>query len=695
MSEGDDRDANIAKGCLSTLGILIFIVIVLAGALGNTSPSGSSSKSSVRWNEYAVTIDVRSDGTIHVTEDQEVAFRGRFSQGYAEIPMDRIEGISNVSVQVEHGPKDRDNNGIIDSNEAALPRQMTTATETSSRSSVGPGEYRAIEQGGEYRIDYGFDPTASSRYSTASAETRRIVLEYDASGVIRDYPDAAEPWQQLHWMAIADEVTEIAEIDSATVTINLPEDVPVDALAWAPEPDTVSGSQLVWHRSRMTEGDSFDVQVAFPAITDASSPAWQAAADARDAKIEDAGNRRALASLLLIGAGVLVVVGGGLGLLYAWYSRIHEAVPGLVPDILPEPPDDLPAALVGALVDEQVNPRDIAAAIMDLDYRGIVNIAKAEPGTGGRSHYAITLEQPIESALPHEQVILNTIFRREKTPPVTASFDNLRGLFGAYRYEIQEAMDQALVERGFFHELPAVSRRKWRTVLKVFLGASAVVAIAILAALRSWTWLALLPPLAGVLVYLAGTRLTPSIARKTRKGAETSARWQAFERYLQQTGGMFGEEWQTIKARYRPWVVAFGIDHQWLGRMNTPTSSRGGAFTPSSSTPSWMSGSDQGRPYNRPDYGGRGSVGGFGWTPSWGGWDSSKWMDMQGTSDSILSSLGDASDSLFSMMGDAMEAIGKSSGSGGSSGGSSWGGSSSSGGGRSHSSSGGGSRGFR
>lgn len=696
MSDGGDRETNIAKGCLSSLAFLIFIAIFVGSAFNNKSPSGSSDRSSVRWNEYAITIDVRQDGTIHVTEDQEVAFRGRFSQGYAEIPMERIESISNVAVQVQQGPEDVDENGMISSEEAARPRQMTVATEVPHGSSMGPGEYRAIEQSGEFRIDYGFEPTAQNRLRT-KGETRRIVLEYDVSGVIRDYPDAAEPWQQLHWMAIANEVTEIADIDSATVTINLPEEVPADELAWAPEPDEVSGNQLVWHRSAMKEGDDFDVQVAFPSMTAAIAPSWQPAADARDAAIEDAGKRRSLASLLMIGAGVLVVVGGGLGLLYAWYTRIHETVPGLVPEILPEPPGDLPAALVGALVDEQVNPRDIAAAIMDLDHRGIIRIAPAEPGSGGHSQYAITLLQPIENALPYEQIILNNVFRREKTPPATASFDGLRGLFGAYRYEIQDAMNQALVERGFFRELPSLSRQKWRRALNVFLGASIVLAVVIVIVLRSWTWLAILPPLAGILVYLAGKRLTPSIARKTRKGAETSARWQAFERYLQQTGSsMFGEEWKTIKARYRPWVVAFGIDHQWLGRMNTPIASYRGAGASTSASPWWTGDSDRGGPSRSARSSGHGGTGGFGWTPSWSGWDASKWIDMQGTSDSILGSLGDASDSLFSMMGDAMEAIGKSSGSGGGgSSGSSFGGSSSSGGGRSHSSSGGGSRGFR
>ncbi|HWV24673.1 MAG TPA: DUF2207 domain-containing protein, partial [Thermomicrobiales bacterium] len=406
MSEEGSRDANIAKGCLSTFAFLIFVAIFVGSAFTNSTSRDSTDRSSVRWNDYDVTIDVREDGTIHVVENQKVAFRGTFRTGFAEIPMEHLESISNVAVAVEPGPRDLDNNGLIDRDEALMSREPVTSVQISSTSLVGPNEFRAFEDGDVYRIDYGFDPTNQSRpsYSRLEPESRRIVLEYDVSGAIRDYPEAAEPWQQLHWMAISDLVTEIADIDGASVTINLPEDVPAADMAWAPEPDEVSGNQLVWRMGKMGEGDDFDVQVAFPAITSATAPAWQQAADAHDAEIEASANRRSLASLMLLGAGVLVVVGGGLALLYAWYTSVNERVPGLVPDILPEPPEDLPAALVGALVDEQVNPRDIAAAIMDLDARDIVRIEAASAESGAQSQYDITLLQPIETALPYEQV---------------------------------------------------------------------------------------------------------------------------------------------------------------------------------------------------------------------------------------------------------------------------------------------------
>jgi uncharacterized membrane protein YgcG len=376
-------------------------------------------------------------------------------------------------------------------------------------------------------------------------------------------------------------------------------------------------------------------------------------------------------------------------------------VAGLVPEIVSDPPDDLPAGLVGALVDEQVHPRDIAATILDLDRRGILRIKPTDGATGrsfgSNARYALELLQPVKSALPYEQVILNLVFQSGAEPSATVSFDALRALFGPMREDIQKAMDEELVRRGYLAELPETSRRRWERSLKVFVGLTLAVAVAILVWTRSWTWWVVLPPVLGCIMYVIGKRLTPSIARKTREGAEVSAQWKAFQRYLESTGNpIFGDEWKQISEKYVPWLVAFAIDRQWLGEMNTPMQWPGSPLPgDSAAAPSWSRSAD---PSPTTIWGsgtpsGSGSISGS--MPAWSGWDASRWATMQGGSDTILGAISSSSDSLFSMMGDAMEAMGSSSGSGGGrSGGRSFGGSSRSGG-RSRSSSGGGSRGFR
>ncbi len=410
-------------------------------------------------------------------------------------------------------------------------------------------------------------------------------------------------------------------------------------------------------------------------------------------------NRNALASVMLIVARVLVAVGGGLFVLYAWYSSIREPSAGLVSDLISQPPDGLPAGLVGALVDEEVQPRDIAATIMDLDRRGIVQIQESETEGGavfGRNaRYALDLLQPIETAQPHEQGVLRNIFRSNPIPTAVESFTALRPLFGAHRQEITEAIEEELVRRGSLVEMPEVGRKRWQRSLKILLAVSAALALAILIWTRTWTVWALVPPVLGGGIYILGMRLAPSIARKTQEEIEVSGKWKAFQRYLESSGGsVFGGDGAAITERYIPWVVAFGMDHRWLGHMNSPALAA--ATSPVSVPPSRSpggSGSDWHWGSGSPGSPGR-SLGPVAPSTSLTGWDSSRWSDMQGVSNSALRALSGGSNSLLSMLGDAMEALGSSSGGG--SGGSfrSSRGSSSFGGG-SRSFSGGGSRGFR
>src|SRR5690606_24744186 len=239
-----------------------------------------------------------------------------------------------------------------------------------------PNTFRAREEGGLYVIDYAFDPVSRFNLDYANS-TRTVVIEYDAHGVIRDYPDAEEPWQQFHWMAIAPETSSIAPIRESTVTINLPASVSDEELVVAPEPTTKTGDKITWTRSSLGDGDAFDVQAAFPAITDATAPEWQPAADARDASIEQREVRQKACQLMLLLAGVGIAVIGGLTLVYAWFRSIREPKVGPVYDRLTEPPGDMPAVLVGSLLDEQVDPRDIAAGVLDLDRQGVITITEA------------------------------------------------------------------------------------------------------------------------------------------------------------------------------------------------------------------------------------------------------------------------------------------------------------------------------
>ncbi len=420
------REDRIALGAMKLLGFIVVGVVTLLFFVGaNRDATDHDVDPGVVWDRYDVTIDVRRDGILHVTEAQDVSFDGRFSTGTVEIPMTRIESIDHVAVSVEDGePLENDTsylNTTVDEPEGDLQPATQVDWDAYTRE---PGTFRARQEGDLYVIHYAFDPTTYWWETDATTSMRTLIVEYDAHGVIRDYPDAAEPWQQFHWLAISDEVTAIAPIRSASVTVNLPESVDMADLVVAPAPGEQSPTQVTWTRAGMGEGDSFDVQAAFPAITDATAPSWQPAADERDASIEERETRANAGRFMLVLAGIGIAVMGGIVLLSAWYRSIREPQVGLVHRTIPEPPGDFPGVLVGSLLDEHIDPRDIAAGVLDLHHQGVITIREALPGEPER--YYLTLNRTIPVRPAWARVMLTSIFGSSPEPDATRGFSALK-----------------------------------------------------------------------------------------------------------------------------------------------------------------------------------------------------------------------------------------------------------------------------
>ncbi|MDQ4044870.1 MAG: DUF2207 domain-containing protein, partial [Chloroflexota bacterium] len=176
---------------------LLALVAVALLAVGIPLSAGAQADSVV-WERYDVDLDVREDGTVHVTEDQVIRFDGTFTYGFGGIPLGRVEGIDNVAI-------------TIDGEEARYVEPFEFAEE--------PGTFTYRVSGNELNIDYAFEPTTFG-------EERNVTLEYDVSGALRVYEDLEPANQQLWWTAISSDVTEVAPIRESTVTVTLPEDVP-------------------------------------------------------------------------------------------------------------------------------------------------------------------------------------------------------------------------------------------------------------------------------------------------------------------------------------------------------------------------------------------------------------------------------------------------------------------------------------
>lgn len=587
------------------------------------SPLSAQEDDQVTWRTYDVTMEIRPDGTVRVTEDILIAFNGSFSQGHRTIPMDRIENISDVEVSVG-----RDG------------RSMSPSEPVDGAFLGSAGTFEAQREGDDFVIDYAFERT-----SPADGDVMRAVtISYTASGVIRVYPDATPPEQQLRWTAISSDVTATGVVEEARATVLFPEPISQAQLAIDPPATTVEADRVVWEGGMLGSGESLQVAVAFPPITDAAAPGWQADADTFE------GRREHIPAVSMLIA-MVALVGWVITTLLMVVRGIRDPEVGLVADIIPQRPDDLPAALVGTLVDESLDTKDVLAGLLDLDRQGYIRIYEDE-SKSSKAKYRIELLRPIAEAASWDQPMLEGLFgEKGKVGKDINLKDRLKKLREKSMSDLTKAYEEELFARGYFTEKPSTTRMRWvGRILLVAFGFALPVGL-----LALWTqtftgWM-VVPLVLSAIGMVIGLILTMKAAAKTVDGALVAAKWRAYGRYVEDLKkGPTPEKFFEMLAQDLPWAVALGFDSSWTklaDDMSSPTSRSRGM------TPVYVGGFGGDRSSGAPSSGGE--SGGFG--------------GLQGASARTLAAIGGGSAGMFAMLNDAAASFNAGASSGSSSGG--------------------------
>lgn len=671
--------------------ILLLVVTLISGFIAVGGVNAQATKS-VEWARFDVTIDVRPNGTFHVTEEQIVDFRGGpFRTGFAVIPLTRIDSIGGVQISVAEGGT----------------QTPLTLVDQDDYDAV-PGTFTYEITSTEVRIDYAFTPVTDAE--------RLIVLEYDVAGALRVYPNEEPPNQQLRWTAIDSGVTEVAPVRTSTVTVNLPIRVDIaqvliggdfegDAAEYSSD-----GQTFTFSASDLEDGDDLVVGMQFLPVANAAAPTWQQRDDAQRARDEENEERSALLNLMFLGGGLLLAVAGGIGVYGLWYTKGRDPHTGLVAEFLPNPPDDLAPGAAGALLDEEVNERDIVATLLDLGHHGALTIQEVgSPGVlgiGSSTDFRLTLQDKSQVTRELDRDLLGVIFGDNPENGATKTLSEVRRRFDAYRDTLADDLYAELVTRGYFTGSPKSIRERWGRTGKRLLIASIVAGIVLLLVFASDAILVLLPVAALIVLAIVMMRLSRAMPRKTAEGAEAAAKWRAFRRYLDDIEKYEQlDESREIFERYLPYAVAFGLQESWVdkfARVSAPTPGwfegiPGGSFG-GEMFDMGPRGGQRGR-RRRTTWGGGTIGGGFGGSTwdrggSGGGFDvpDVDMPDLQDVSDRTGRGLQGSSDSMMSLLNVAGAVFGAMASGGGRRGGGGFGGFS--GGGRSGGSSGGGSRGF-
>ena len=233
-------------------GILYFLILYLL--LLVTVPVAA--KDGVAYTRYDVEIVVQEDGRLLVREIQHLQFSGRYKEGFAEIPLDYVNQIRDISV---------------------FGGTTVANLEPYEFIGIGSESYR-------FEIDNGFVYVDWHYEETSPGDELVFMLEYEVEGGLWVYDEM----MTMEWRAIAADRGG-RTVPQSRVTVDLPFAVTadqLDTLAFGSEHTTSIepldvGQRVVFETTEpILDGTRFQVVVDFPlGLVAAQKQAWQVEAD--------------------------------------------------------------------------------------------------------------------------------------------------------------------------------------------------------------------------------------------------------------------------------------------------------------------------------------------------------------------------------------------------------------------------------
>jgi len=224
------------------------------------------------------------------------------------------------------------------------------------------------------------------------------------------------------------------------------------------------------------------------------------------------------------------------------------------------PPSDLRPGEVGTLIDERIDPVDITATIIDLAVRGHITIIELEHTTEyARPDWELrrVANAPSEELQRYENVLIRAIFGDSDSVLVSELGRQVRSNLA----QVQDALYDGVVKRGWFNERPDRTRSLWATIgiATTVLG---VVLTVVLALLSTWGLLGLAATLVGIGLIVVG-RYMPAKAPAAGRvlGQVAAIRGELLEMDVSE---LPIDQHAELCARALPYAVVLGGSERWI-----------------------------------------------------------------------------------------------------------------------------------
>lgn len=252
-----------------------------------------------------------------------------------------------------------------------------------------------------------------------------------------------------------------------------------------------------------------------------------------------------------------------IGMVYVWYSRGRD--PKGRKTIIPQydAPDGLSAGLVGTIVDERADLRDLSATIIQLAVKGYVKIKRLEEKKilKTKVDYEFIKVQPVDDRLEkHEEKIMDAMFGTVTSIRLSA----LKNKFYTNLPDIKKSMYDRVVEQGYFPTSPEKVRHAYSGV------AALIIIIGFSVSFFGNIAAGVLTALLGII----GLFVAQAMPRKTNKGVLAHEHISGFKWFLSVT------EKERLKfhnapekspkqfEKFLPYAMALQVEQQWASQFD-------------------------------------------------------------------------------------------------------------------------------
>ncbi len=257
-----------------------------------------------------------------------------------------------------------------------------------------------------------------------------------------------------------------------------------------------------------------------------------------------------------------------LTVLLIWRRRGRDQPGQMYAKYVSEPPSDLSPGLVGALIDERVDTKEVIATIVDLARRGYLEMIDGKAGdVSGKAGITYKRLKPLDELQGFEKLVAQSLF--DETHPDHVTNSDLKNHFYVHVAPIVAQVYEDVTTAGLFRSNPNKTRKAW--LVYGFLLGGVVGGVGYILKKTGvdgygWLWAG------GVISTIVMWVFAKYMPGRTRKGAQEQKKWEAFRNYLKDLTRF--QDMEAAKEKYEvslPYAIALGVERQWTRRFEDLT----------------------------------------------------------------------------------------------------------------------------